>query len=60
MQVVTDTTDQTNADALGINTSGKLRYGAVGKGARRANLKKDGVCTVCSLAAVSHVHLRLA
>jgi hypothetical protein len=42
--VVTDTTDQGNADALGLNYSPKLRFGSVGKGARKAYLDKDTVC----------------
>jgi len=40
--VLTDTTDQRNAEALGLNFSGKLTYAAVGRAARQATLEKDG------------------
>jgi len=40
--VLTDTTDQRNAEALGLNFSGKLTYAAVGRAARPATLEKDG------------------
>lgn len=43
--VLTDTTDRGNADALGLNYSPKLNFGAVGRGARRATLGKDGTLT---------------
>lgn len=41
--VLTDTTDETNGTALGLNVSGKLAYADTGKGARSATLRKDGV-----------------
>ncbi len=40
--VLTDTTDQKNAEALGLNFSGKLTYAAVGRAVRNATLEKDG------------------
>ncbi|GGR24036.1 hypothetical protein [Deinococcus ruber] len=43
--VLTDTTDQGNAAALGLNYSAKLQYAAVGKAARNATLEKDGTLT---------------
>ncbi len=39
--VVTDTSDKENAAALGINFSGKLKFAAVGRGARTARLAAD-------------------
>lgn len=41
--IVTDTTDKGNAEALGLNHSPKLRYGNVGRGARKAYLDTDTV-----------------
>jgi hypothetical protein len=43
--IVTDTSDKGNADALGLNWSPKLAYGAVGLAARPAQLEKDGTLT---------------
>jgi hypothetical protein len=43
--VLTDTTDQGNATALGLNYSAKLNYAAVGSAARNATLEKDGTLT---------------
>lgn len=40
--VLTDTTDQKNAEALGLLFSGKLNYAAVGRAVRNATLDKDG------------------
>lgn len=40
--ILTDTTDEKNAEALGLNFSAKLNYGAVGRGARSATLDKSG------------------
>jgi len=37
--VLTDTTDEKNAEALGLNFSSKLTYSDVGRGARRASQK---------------------
>ncbi len=39
--ILTDTTDQANADSLGLNFSGKLAYSSVGRGARTARLQRD-------------------
>ena len=39
--ILTDTTDEGNAQALGLNFSPKLNYGAVGRGARTARLEAD-------------------
>ena len=39
--VVTDTTDQGNAAALGINYSAKLNYSDVGRAVRKGRLEKD-------------------
>jgi len=39
--ILTDTTDKANADALGLNFSGKLAYAAVGRAVRHAWLQKD-------------------
>jgi len=41
--VLTDTTDEGNAKALGINFSPKLNFSATGRGARTATLEKGGV-----------------
>ncbi len=41
--VLTDTTDQANGAALGLNVSGKLAYADTGKGARSATLRQDGI-----------------
>ena len=41
--VVTDTSDQANAEALGLNFSPKLTYADVGRSARRGQLVKGGV-----------------
>ncbi|MBV7335855.1 hypothetical protein KFU94_47965 [Chloroflexi bacterium TSY] len=43
--VVTDTTDEGNAAALGLNHSPKLAYSTVGNAARIAQLEKDGSLT---------------
>ena len=40
--IVTDTTDEGNAEALGLNFSAKLVYSDVDRGAREATLKADG------------------
>ncbi len=40
--VITDTTDRGNAESLGLNYSSKLMYSGVGRGARVANIDKDG------------------
>jgi hypothetical protein len=39
--VLTDTNDKANAEALGLNFSGKLSYANVGKAVRVANLQPD-------------------
>ena len=39
--ILTDTTDKANADALGLNFSGKLTYAAVGRAVRNAHLEQD-------------------
>lgn len=41
--ILTDTTDQGNAEALGLNYSPKLNYAATGRGVRTANLTKGGI-----------------
>lgn len=41
--VLTDTTDEGNAKALGLNFSPKLNYAGTGRGARTATLEKGGV-----------------
>ncbi|MCX6592615.1 MAG: hypothetical protein NTZ56_13920 [Acidobacteria bacterium] len=41
--VITDTTDQANAEALGINFSAKLNYANTGKAVRNATLRKGGL-----------------
>ncbi len=41
--VLTDTTDQGNAEILGINYAPKLAYSATGRGARTANLTRGAI-----------------
>lgn len=41
--ILTDTTDQGNAAALGLNYSAKLEYSATGLGVRSAVLERDGL-----------------
>jgi len=43
--VLTDTNDEGNSVALGLNFSAKLSFAAVGKAARNATLQKDGTLT---------------
>ena len=43
--VLTDTTDEKNAEALGLNFSAKLNYADVGRACRTARLEKDGTLT---------------
>ncbi len=43
--IITDTDDEANAAALGLNHSPKLTYGAVGRGARTAVLENDATLT---------------
>lgn len=43
--VLTDTTDEKNAEALGLNFSSKLNYADVGRACRSARLEKDGTLT---------------
>ena len=43
--ILTDTNDKANADALGLNFSGKLGYADVGKAVRPARQEKDGSIT---------------
>jgi len=40
--ILTDTTDKTNAEALGLNHAAKLSYSQVGKAVRSGTLLKDG------------------
>ncbi len=40
--ILTDTDDKENADALGLNFSGKMTYLAVGRAVRNATLQKNG------------------
>ncbi|MBA2700468.1 MAG: hypothetical protein H0U58_02045 [Chloroflexi bacterium] len=40
--ILTDTTDEKNAEALGLNFSAKLAYAETGHAARRGTLRKDG------------------
>jgi len=40
--ILTDTTDKANAEALGLNFSGKLNYARVGKAVRGGTLLADG------------------
>jgi len=41
--ILTDTTDQGNAEALGLNYAPKLNYSATGRGVRTATLTKGGI-----------------
>ncbi len=41
--VITDTTDEANAKALGVNFSAKLNYAATGQAVRTATLRKGGL-----------------
>jgi len=41
--ILTDTTDERNAEALGLNFSAKLNYAAVGMAVRNGNIVEDGV-----------------
>jgi hypothetical protein len=41
--ILTDTTDETNGTALGLNISGKLAYADTGDAVREATLREDGV-----------------
>jgi hypothetical protein len=41
--ILTDTTDQGNAEALGLNFAPKLNYAATGRGVRQATLTRDGL-----------------
>ncbi len=43
--ILTDTDDKANADALGLNFSGKLAYLSVGRATRTATLEKNGSLT---------------
>ena len=43
--ILTDTDDQGNANALGLNYSSKLTYGNTARSARPAKLEKDGSLT---------------
>ena len=43
--ILTDTDDEANAAALGLNHSPKLTYGAVGRGVRTATLESDATLT---------------
>ena len=43
--ILTDTTDATNAAALGLNHSAKLAYSVVGNGARTGRLETDATVT---------------
>jgi len=43
--ILTDTNDQGNAEALGLNYSAKFSYAAVGKAVRQATLEKDTTLT---------------
>jgi len=43
--VLVDTNDRANADALGLNFSGKLTYADTGKAVRPGTLEKDGTVT---------------
>lgn len=46
--VLTDTTDQKNAEALGLLFAAKLNYAAVGRAVRNATLEKDGTLVFAS------------
>ena len=50
--VVTDTTDEANAAALGINHSPKLTYAETGTGVRQARISEDGSLNFLSGASV--------
>ena len=41
--ILTDTTDETNGTALGLNVSGKLAYADTGDAVREATLREDGI-----------------
>lgn len=41
--ILTDTTDEGNAEALGLNFAPKLNYAATGRGVRDATLERDGL-----------------
>lgn len=41
--ILTDTTDQGNAESLGLNYAPKLNYAATGRGVRTATLTKGGI-----------------
>lgn len=41
--ILTDTTDEGNAEALGLNFAPKLNYSATGRGVRTATLMRDGL-----------------
>jgi hypothetical protein len=41
--ILTDTTDETNGTALGLNVSGKLAYSDTGNAVREATLRSDGI-----------------
>lgn len=41
--IATDSTDEENADALGLNFAAKLAFGATGRGVRNATLTGDGL-----------------
>lgn len=41
--ILTDTTDEGNAQGLGLNFSSKLNYAATGRGVRNATLMRDGL-----------------
>jgi hypothetical protein len=43
--VLTDTDDKGNSEALGLNYSSKLTYGAVGRGARTGRIEKNSTLT---------------
>jgi hypothetical protein len=43
--VLTDTTDEANAEALGLNLSAKLNYADIGDAARTGRLEADGTLT---------------
>lgn len=43
--ILTDTTDKANAEALGLNHSGKLAFAEVGRATRTATLERDGSLT---------------
>lgn len=41
--ILTDTTDEGNAEALGLNFAAKLNFAATGRGVRTATLMRDGL-----------------